>query len=223
MLLIFDCDGVLVDSEPIARCVLAELLGEIGFPLPEISSAESHTGLSLPTVMAMIEHSAGRPLPSDFAVQLRARSQAAFDSKLQAMAGAAETLAQLTGPLCVASSGSPQKIRRNLELTGLLGYFDPHLFSSEMVDRGKPAPDLFLFAAQSMGVVPTDCLVIEDSVAGVRAGCAAGMRVLGFVGGGHCASNTGGTLLTAGAIAVFERLNELPELLAMVIGRRDKF
>ncbi len=216
MLLIFDCDGVLVDSEPIARRVLAELLAEIGFPVPDAASAENHTGVSLPAVMAMIEKTAGRALPPDFAACLRLRSQRAFDNDLQAMPAVAKALACLTVPKCVASSGSPQKVRRNLALTGLLAYFEPYLFSAEMVACGKPAPDLFLYAAQRMGESPADCIVIEDSVAGVQAGIAAGMRVLGFVGGGHCGPGSAPRLLAAGAAHVCERMADLPAVLSWV-------
>ncbi|HNH23717.1 MAG TPA: HAD family hydrolase, partial [Accumulibacter sp.] len=210
MLLIFDCDGVLVDSEPIARRVLAELLEETGFPAPDETHAANHTGISLPTVLSMIENAADRPLPPGFADRLRQRSQEAFALGLRAVAGVAETLTRLCEPRCVASSGSPQKIRRNLALTGLLEYFDPHLFSGEMVARGKPAPDLFLFAAERMGFRPADCVVIEDSIPGVRAGRAAGMRVLGFVGGGHCLPDSADSLRSAGAQDVIERMADLP-------------
>ncbi|MBL8397994.1 MAG: HAD family hydrolase [Candidatus Accumulibacter sp.] len=217
MLLIFDCDGVLVDSEPIARRVLAELLKEIGFPSPDETSAVNHTGISLPTVLAMIERSADRSLPADFADRLRQRSQQAFAADLRAVVGVADTLARLSGPFCVASSGSLLKIRRNLQLTGLLGHFDPHLFSSEMVEHGKPAPDLFLFAAERMGFSPADCVVIEDSIPGVRAGRAAGMRVLGFVGGSHCQPSTAEGLRSAGALAIIERMRDLPGCLSSAI------
>ncbi|MCM8595353.1 HAD family phosphatase [Accumulibacter sp.] len=209
LLLIFDCDGVLVDSEPIASRTLAAMLTETGFPLTAEEAIERYTGISLRAVLALIESEWGRPLPPDFAARLRERDRAAFDAELQAMPGVIELLGSLSWPVCVASSGTPDKIRANLAVTGLLPFFEPHLFSAEMVERGKPAPDLFLYAAREMGVSPERCVVVEDSVAGVRAARAAAMEVFGFCGGGHVRPGFAGTLLTAGATRVFTRMGEL--------------
>jgi HAD superfamily hydrolase (TIGR01509 family) len=213
-LVIFDCDGVLVDSEPIASRVLAELLTEIGFPFTMEQSIESFTGLSLATVLGQIEALWGRSLPTDFRQRLQDRDEAAFRAELQAMKGVAAAVESLPMPSCVASSGTTRKIRTNLGTTGLLHLFDPHLFSAEMVARGKPAPDLFLHAAQSMGVAPADCIVVEDSVAGIQAARAAGMLPIGFAGGGHAGPAYGAMLWEAGAETVIERMSELPPLVA---------
>ncbi|WP_291995514.1 HAD family hydrolase [Candidatus Accumulibacter sp. ACC003] len=210
-LLVFDCDGVLVDSEPIASRVLAETLTELGFSLTPRQAIDRYTGISLPAVLAQVAAEWGRALPTDFAARLRDRQ--AFAAELQAMAGAAAMLAGLALPKCVASSGKLDKIRGNLALTGLLPYFAAHLFSAEMVARGKPAPDLFLLAAERMAVSPARCLVIEDSIAGVQAARAAGMRVVGFTGGAHMRSGDAEALLAAGASAVFSRMHDLPRLL----------
>lgn len=213
LLVIFDCDGVLVDSEPIASRILAEVLTEIGFPLTPQQALARYTGISLPAVLARIESEWGRPLPKGFVAQLGERDRAAFRAELRPVAGVGEMLGALSVPRCVASSGTPGKIRANLDITGLLPHFEPHLFSAEMVARGKPAPDLFLLAAARMGLPPERCVVIEDSVAGVQAGCAAGMRVLGFCGGGHANPGSAALLLAAGAATVFDRMTDLPWLL----------
>lgn len=213
-LLIFDCDGVLVDSEPIASRVLAEALSEIGFPLGPQQAIERYTGISLAAVLAAVEAEWQRPLPADFSATLAERDRAAFRAELQAMPGVARVLAGLPHARCVASSGSLDKIRHNLALTGLLDFFAPHVFSAEMVTHGKPAPDLFLLAAARMHSPPARCVVIEDSVAGVSAACAAGMRVLGFCGGGHARPELADALRAAGAREIFTRMSDLPALLA---------
>jgi len=212
-LIVFDCDGVLVDSELLAAGVLARELSAIGFPMTAEGCIERFSGVAMPEVLRRIEDDRGRPLPTDFAETVRARDADAFRAELQPLPGARGMLAALTLPRCVASSGRLAKMRLTLAITGLLEFFEPHLFSAEMVARGKPAPDLFLHAAAEMHSPPADCLVIEDSLAGVRAGVAAGMRVFGFVGGSHCPPDHGRRLRDAGAERVFDRLAALPELL----------
>lgn len=212
-LVIFDCDGVLVDSEPIASRLLAEALTELGFPLTQQQVLERYTGISMRAVLAKIEAEWGQPLPADFAAQMRERDYAVFRRELRPVPGVPETLAQLTDAKCVASSGTPEKMALTLGVTGLMPHFAPHVFSATMVERGKPAPDLFLHAARAMGADPQACVVVEDSVAGIRAGLAAGMRVLGFAGGGHAGPGYAGMLATAGAHAVFDDMRRLPALL----------
>jgi beta-phosphoglucomutase-like phosphatase (HAD superfamily) len=129
-------------------------------------------------------------------------------------ASSAETLAKLTQRICVASSGTPTRIVSSLTTTGLIERFGSHLFSASQVEHGKPAPDLFLFAASQMGVAPSRCLVIEDSLPGVRAARAAGMAVLGFHGGAHCSPATAAVLQAAGATATFGYMRDLPGLIA---------
>jgi HAD superfamily hydrolase (TIGR01509 family) len=172
-----------------------------------------YTGISMPCVMQKIEAEFLRALPPDFLGRLRTADEAAFRQELRAIDGAAAAARALALPKCVASSGRLAKMRLTLGLTGLLPLFEPHLFSAEMVARGKPSPDLFLYAADRMGVVPARCVVIEDSVAGVRAGVAAGMQVLGFSGGGHCPPGHDIALREAGASSVFAQMKELPGLL----------
>lgn len=215
-LVIFDCDGVLVDSESLAARNLEAALAALDFPLgPETIAA--CRGLTLGEAMARLEAAQGRPLPADFATTLRARDVAAFEKDLKPVAGAAEALDGLAGRVgvCVASSGSPEKMRHSLGLTGLLGRVAPHLFSAAQVGRGKPAPDLFLFAAERMGAAPARALVIEDSVHGIAAAGAAGMRAWGFVGASHADAALAAKLAEAGAERVFARLAELPAMLGL--------
>jgi HAD superfamily hydrolase (TIGR01509 family) len=209
-LIIFDCDGVLVDSEIIAARVLANALTEIGFPLTADECIARYTGISIASVVERVEAEWGRQLPPDFLDQVRAGDEEAFRADLQAIPGVRDQLPQRR---CVASSGRVSKLRLTLTLTGLLPLFDPHVFSAEMVKRGKPAPDLFLYAAQQMGVPAGRCMVIEDSVAGVHAAVAAGTRVIGFAGGSHCRCGHDRVLAEAGAASVFSRMAELPRIL----------
>jgi HAD superfamily hydrolase (TIGR01509 family) len=213
-LVIFDCDGVLVDSEPIACRVMARELTRLGYPLSPDDCQERFTGVSMKTVMAMIEADWQRPLPAGFEERLREQDFAAFRAELAPVAGVEAMLERLTLPRCVASSGAPQKIRFTLTVTGLIGAFEPYLFSARMVARGKPAPDLFLHAAERMDTPPESCVVVEDAVAGIAAAVAAGMRVLGFAGAGHAGPGYAEKLAAAGADAVFTRMADLPDLLA---------
>lgn len=189
MFIIFDCDGVLVDSELISSRELAAFLSDLGRPTTAEECRENFTGLSLKSVSDRVREDWGVMLPDDFITALRTRDQAAFDRDLKAIPGIHEVLDMLDHRglrYCVASSGSPEKIQHSLMLTNLTDRFGGNVFSATNVAHGKPAPDLFLWAAQTMGVSPGDCVVIEDSPAGVQAAKAAGMRVLGFIGGAHC-------------------------------------
>jgi HAD superfamily hydrolase (TIGR01509 family) len=212
-LIVFDCDGVLVDSELLAAAVLARELTALGFRMTTRGCIERYSGIAMGEVMRRIEAEWGQTLPPDFGENIRARDVEAFRTELQPVSGARAMLGSLAHRRCVASSGRLAKMRLTLSLTGLLEFFEPHVFSAEMVDRGKPAPDLFLHAADRMGVLPSRCVVVEDSLAGVRAAVAAGMRVLGFVGGSHCTKDHGRSLQDAGAETVFNRLADLPRLL----------
>lgn len=213
-LVIFDCDGVLVDSEMIASEIFAAHLTAHGYPLTPEESRERFTGWSLRSAKTFVEQALGRPLPDDFLQALAVKDRAAMSEALQPIAGIHETVARLTVPACVASSGGPEKIRHSLKLCGLLDAFEPNIFSALQVANGKPAPDIFLFAAERMGVPPPRCVVVEDSVAGVRAGAAAGMTVLGFCGGAHCAAGHDRRLVSEGAARTFQDMRQLPEIIA---------
>ena len=210
-LVVFDCDGVLVDSEVIVIDVEADLLAAGGFPITADEIAERYVGLSYPDMMRGLEAQFGRPVPDTLSQEVQDRAVLAFEGRLQAVPGIPELLDRYHGPRCVASSSSPQRIDRSLELTGLARHFDPsHIFSATMVEHGKPAPDLFLHAADTLGVEPSACLVVEDSPSGVAAAQAAGMEVVGFVGGGHARPSLSRRLADAGAPLVVDRADRLP-------------
>ncbi|MBM7519533.1 HAD family hydrolase [Nocardioides nitrophenolicus] len=184
-LVVLDCDGVLVDSEPLVQRVEMAMLAELGWPITLAEIQAQHLGRPWPAIQANIESRIGRPLPADFRERRVAANDAVFAAELTAVPGIVEALALLAGAghlTCVASSGSHRRIERVLGLTGLLDQFRGRIFSTEDVARGKPAPDLFLHAAARVGVPPQRCVVVEDSPAGVAAAVAAGMPVVGFAG-----------------------------------------
>lgn len=184
-LVIFDCDGVLIDSEIIsAQMLVAELAG-LGVAIDLAYVARHFLGRSYPTVMKVIRAEFGVALPEAFEAQYRLRLLAEFEARLAVMPGAAAVLAGMARPWCVATSSSQARAERSLAIAGLDGLVAGRLFTAGMVANGKPAPDLFLLAAQRMGADPARCLVIEDSLNGIRAAHAAGMQVWRFTGGSH--------------------------------------
>ncbi len=208
-LIIFDCDGVLIDSELISCRSSASSLAEVGIAITADEILERYVGGSTAAMIADLEGKFG-PLPPGFVEGARQRLATAFDAELRAVPGINEALACIGRKICVASSSAPERLRHTLSLVGLLHHFDPHIFSSTQVRRGKPAPDLFLFAASQMGFDPTACVVVEDSVAGVTAAVAAGMRVIGFTGGSHCRPDHADRLRQAGAVEIIANHRELP-------------
>ena len=190
-LVIFDCDGVLVDSEPIINRAHAEVLTACGYPITEKVLVERFCGMSDREMLDIIEREWGCALPVSYAERVGLMIEAGFRQSLAPIEGVTEALDSLTLPICVASSSSVAQIRQKLGITGLLERFGEHLFSAAMVARGKPAPDLFLYAAQRLATVPDRCLVIEDSPAGIDAALAAGMTAIGFSGGSHCGPEHG--------------------------------
>ena len=215
-LIIFDCDGVLVDSEVISCHAHAQTLTKHGYPITEAQVLERFLGRSMRHSIGEVEAELGRRLPDDFHSQVYSEIFRLFAISLQATPHMAETLARITAPVCVASSGPPEKISTSLNHVGLYERFAPHIFSAVQVRHGKPAPDLFLFAAEQMRATPARCLVIEDSLAGIEGAHAAGMTVLGFHGGSHCGPGYGERLRAAGATAVFDDMRELPDLMRRV-------
>lgn len=184
-LVIFDCDGVLVDSERLSVRTEVQLLGELGWSVGEDEVIERFVGRSDAHMLSVIEAQLGRPVP-EFMTQYRERLFAAFDRELTAVPGVVEALDRIESlglATCVASSGTHDKMARTLGRTELLDRFDGRIYSATQVAHGKPAPDLFLFAAATMGVEPSACVVVEDSRYGVEAARAAGMRSVGFAGG----------------------------------------
>lgn len=208
-MVIFDCNGVLVDSEPLAAQVASREFMRAGFALTPEIVARYFTGRRLSDMLSEVEVAAGRRLPADFATIVANETLKRFRTDLKATAHAAHALSWLRGPKCVASSASIDRIRASLETAGLLQYFEPYLFSASEVRNGKPAPDLFLLAAARMRVEPRNCIVVEDSPVGVAAGVAAGMRVIGFVGGSHAGAKLQDHLEAAGATAVITDMRAL--------------
>ena len=207
-LVIFDCDGVLVDSERLGVRVEAEALAELGWPLTEQEVVERFMGRTSEAMRADVEAHLGRPLHPDWVAELDRRYEAVFRTELQAVDGVADTLDRLAIPTCVASSADHAKLRLTLGLTGLLDRFEGRIFSAQDVARGKPEPDLFLHAARTMGATPATSVVVEDSVPGVLAARAAGMRVLGYSGG----LSAEAALRDAGAVP-FADMRQVPELI----------
>jgi len=212
-LVIFDCDGVLVDSEPLAARGYSATLAEIGVEIPA-GVMEGAIGLKQADIWARIEAAVGRPIPASLAERVWPRTRELFEAELQSTAGLCDFLDRLEIAHCVASSSHIERIRLSLRLTGLDRYFGEDVFSTQMVARGKPAPDIFLFAAQRMGVQASRCAVIEDSAPGVRGAVAAGMRAIGFLGGAHIRSGHGALLREAGAAFLAESWADVDRLLA---------
>jgi HAD superfamily hydrolase (TIGR01509 family) len=208
MLLIFDCDGVLVDSEALACEIDAQILTRIGLPYSAQDIARKFVGVSFKDMVARLEAEHGCTLPADLGVQMDSALFAKFETDLKPIEGVQEAILSLPYPRCVASSSTPDRIALSLRITGLSDLFD-HVFSATQVARGKPAPDLFLHAAAQMGASPQDCVVIEDSAAGVQGALVAGMRVIGFTGGAHCGPEHVEKLRRAGASIVIERMTDL--------------
>jgi HAD superfamily hydrolase (TIGR01509 family) len=213
-LLIFDCDGVLVDSEVIACEAVAAALAAIGHPVPAETIGERFVGASNKDMYAALERDRGAPLPADFDAEMNRIAAERFARELMPMTGLLSVLPRLAQRRCVASSSTPEMLARKLDWAGLAAWFDGAVFSTALVARGKPAPDIFLHAAERMGVAPAGALVIEDSALGITAAKAAGMTVFGFTGGSHCRPGHADRLAAAGADAVFSAMEELPELVA---------
>lgn len=213
-LVIFDCDGVLIDSELLACGVDAACLTEAGFATTAEEVRDRYVGLGAAAMFADLEARHGRPLPPRFSETLHARLTEVFKRELRPIDGIFDLLAGLEYAVCVASSSTHERLRESLGLTGLYERFAPHIFSGTEVARGKPAPDLFLHAAARLGVMPARCVVVEDSVPGVSAAVAAGMKVIGFTAGAHCAPGHANRLLAAGAAGIAVRPGDLPGFFA---------
>jgi HAD superfamily hydrolase (TIGR01509 family) len=215
-LIIFDCDGVLVDSEVISCRAHSEVLTRHGYPITSEQVFDRFLGRSTRQANIEIEAELGRSLPEDFYSQLQEELFQSFAASLEALPHIHQVLDAIAQPVCVASSGSPERMRVSLGRVGLYDKFAPDIFSATQVRNGKPAPDLFLFAASKMATSPARCLVIEDSVPGVTGARAAGMTVLGFHGGSHCRPGYADTLQAAGAFQTFDDMRQLPEMIRQI-------
>lgn len=214
-LVIYDCDGTLIDTETLygeVSLAACHALGLTNWSLDHY--VDSIVGIPWSDGVKIIEAAHGRALPPDFEQKIEDEVALRLETELRALPGVRQALDAIGGRRCVASSTSLEPLRRNLAITGLIDLFDPHVFSASQVARGKPHPDVFLHAASQMGAAPQDCLVIEDSVPGVRAARAAGMRVVGFTGVSHDRSRSAARLAEAGALAVIEDFGQWPALVS---------
>lgn len=209
MLLILDCDGVLIDSEIISMEIDARFLTELGMPHTAQEAARRFVGKPHAEFLRTVEIDLGRRLSETELEDHEAEYRRRMLTELRPIAGVREAVTGLGVKYCVASSTHLPVLRRNLTTAGLIDLFEPHIFSASQVARGKPAPDVFLHATSQRGFDPCDCLVIEDSVPGVTAARRAGMRVVGFLGGGHIQPGHDEVLIEAGAVAVFDAMADL--------------
>jgi len=219
--LIYDCDGVLVDSEVLAGAALAELMTNLGHPLTGAECTRIFGGLNVTDVLAKAEQILGRPVPPDRGKEAGQRLLERFRQKLQPVNGVAAAIASLPYRRCVCSSSAPERLRLSLDVTGLAPLFGKDVFSAAQVQRGKPAPDLFWFAARALGEAPSDAIVIEDSPLGIAAARAAGMRSIGFVGASHVAPDLRERLKAAGADLIVDAMVDLPGAIATLSGRKS--
>ena len=210
----FDCDGVLVDSEIIASKVDAELLSEVGYEITSEEVTRRFAGLTARSIGEIVEAELGRKLPEDFFERTKVEIDRRLASELQPVAGIHDVLDRLDGPRCVCSNSTGERLRISLEKTRLFDSFKPHIFSAvEVGDRQpKPSPNVYRFAIREFDVDPRETLVIEDSIFGIRAARAAGARVVGFIGGAHSWPGHADALTEAGAETVIRRLADLPKV-----------
>jgi len=213
-MIIFDCDGVLVDSEIISNKVDADLFATIGYTISPDQMIRRFIGMTKRSIWQVVAQEHGIAFPEALFAKANAEIVARYETDLRAVPGVADAIRAVGGARAVASSSELPKLRRALQVTGLLPLFDPAVFSASQVARGKPAPDVFLFAAAECGAAPQDCIVVEDSPAGVQAGLAAGMRVIGFTGGAHSYPGHDARLLSEGAAVVVAHMNHLAATVA---------
>ncbi len=219
-LLIFDCDGVLVDSEILAHAAMAELLAELGRPISMPDALTIFAGKRLRDALAAAEAWLGAPIPPEIAARAGERLLATFRRELKPVSGVRQAIEAMPYPRCVASSSTPERLAVSLEVTGLAPLFGDDVFSADRVEHGKPAPDLFLFAARAMNAPAADCIVIEDSALGVAAARAAGMAAIGFTGASHGNGGIAEKLTAAGAAVVLDAMADLPATVERLLAAR---
>ncbi len=217
-MVIFDCNGVLVDGEPIAAKVLAQAFRQVGLLLTIETVMRQFHGRRPADILAAVEAATGRALPSDFSARVAAETLQQLRAELRPVAHAIHALTWIRGTKAVASSSPADRIRTSLEVTGLLRFFEPRLYSASAVRNGKPAPDLFLLAAARNQVDPRDCIVVEDSAPGIAAAVAAGMVPVGFVGGSATPGKLASELIAAGARCIVADLRALKSTIADLRG-----
>ncbi len=212
-LIIYDCDGTLIDTETIYAEINLTAYHSIGLTHWTLDRyVDAMVGIPVTDGRKILEAEYGGPLPPDFEEKIERDVKRRFLGELKSLPGVRQAVTLIDGPRCVASSTGLPALRRNLTTAGLVDLFDPHIFSASQVSRGKPHPDVFLFAAETMGTKPARCLVIEDSVPGVLAARAAGMAVIGFTGVAHDKARITAKLTEAGAAAVIDHMDQWPRL-----------
>jgi HAD superfamily hydrolase (TIGR01509 family) len=207
--IIFDCDGVLVDSEVINNRTLLEMTAEFGVTMNLTEAVEAFSGIRLKEAIKTLQQRATRPFPESLEQDFRARTYEIFKKEMQAVPGVKKVLEGLTVPFCVASSGPVEKIKLNLTVTGLIGYFENRIFSGYDINSWKPDPGIFLYAAEKMGFAPAVCAVVEDSKAGITAAVRGGFTPYGY------AKPFNAKVLEKEGAKVFYNMSELPGLLSL--------
>ena len=213
-LVIFDCDGVLVDSEILSAEVEAEALSHLGVPVTSQDVMNRFLGLTQAELERKFEREYGIRLPPDHAQTTSQMLRKAYLTRLDPVPGVRKVIEELAVPFCVASNSPPSKLGLGLSVTNLFELVYPNIFCSKLVARGKPAPDLFLYAAKTMGADPARAVVVEDSVVGIKAAKAAGMLAIGFVGGLHHMPPSDQALIAAGADHIAQTMEDVQALIA---------
>lgn len=203
--IIFDCDGVLVDSEPISAEILIEELASVGVHVDHAYVQHHFLGRSWVKIAAEMRSAHNLDLDDAFEAKYRERLLSAFETELNATEGIGAILQQINVPICVATSSSPRRAARSLEIVGLSSFFEDCVFTASEVKKGKPAPDLFLHAAHKMQVAPENCLVVEDSLPGLKAAKAAGMECVRYMGGSHLKGQLQASQIVMPHIAHFDK------------------
>ena len=213
-LIIFDFDGVLVDSETMGCQIWSDVFAKHGMTVPARDIMEKYTGKTGTLICSLVEEEYGYHIPDGFLDEVNETTESIMIRELKTIPGVLETLPMLSIPMCIASGSRPKRLNMCLDATGLRPWFpDETVFSSHFVKNGKPAPDLFFYAAERMKVQPDKCVVIEDSTSGIIGAEAAGMHVYGFIGGSHCTPERGRQLTQSGAELLFDDFTKLPTLL----------
>lgn len=217
--LVFDFDGVIADSEALANTVLAEIVSALGLPTTLDQALNRYMGKRWPEVIAAIEEGVGRPLPDNFSDSLKIATLERFRTDLREVNGATAFIKRFAQiPRCIASSSSIDRVRHCLDVLELADDFGDNVFSADMVERGKPHPDIYLFAAERINVAPSDCIVIEDSAGGVRSGVAAGMTVIGLCAASHVPAGHARTLSDSGAHYTAATWADVPAIVSSLMG-----
>lgn len=220
-LIIFDCDGVLIDSEMISARILIDLLSGLGIDVDIGYVRQNFLGRSFPKVATEISETFGQELTVDFEETYRSRLASAFENELRTVNGVEDVLAGLGVRSCVATSSSPKRVAMSLAISGLAGFFGDRVFTASQVSRGKPAPDLFLFVSERMDCSPAKCLVIEDSMPGIQAAQAAGMQVWRFVGASHLRDGDFASASVPPRVKVFDKWSKFFEMAPELAKRQE--